>query len=630
MQHRQAHQTTVSSRGYLPYPLNPPYYVNRTEEYQKRVFDYARNYFTPAEMGDLTRLEIFFVPQEAERIKRNLRRKGDFDETDVSRIHPSVGRDNTVRRVVDVHDAEGQRNLLPGDEDANVLANAPFNRNDLDNFSWYPGMAQTDVNEVALDIPDDGPTTGRVYASKSFLRRVELFIASMFVFDCAHGLLAHLHEEAVSLTSHGTQADEALLKQIVRNIRGFSFRRLVRVGTTDTAIDLSANPDALAPTDRRTGDKKRPDLRADSQGRLIDIRDDPRNPDARHAYRPAMPCPMADNPMDDYTLEDLPEPLSSTELTQLQREGWIRRNDRFYAPTRFPSSLAQHVANRNDVGARAINASVLDASRSMGIYPVSFLTNTTIADDACAARLIEHCGAETMDPQMFSWGMRRQVFMPLEVDVADIYRFQDLKTYDEIHEALNAFSNGMFAGISVRGMWADYIRPRLSQVVTQVPVNQIAPFPNIIKHIEMPAVSGEMRHTAGQAEIIRLYNKADDILNKINQWFLFGGDFSKVSYDDYRYASPNDPQAVIGNTAFATGWGQRALGINRCGAGYEPVDFSTNPQTDRNARAVPRTVRGAMGGEVDNPEAQYQTCAPRVGRAHTMMARQRKAKRGRK
>ncbi len=96
MQPRQAHQTVVSARGYLPYPLNPPYYVNRTEEYQKRVFEYAHNYFSPAEMGDLTRLEIFFVPQEAERMKRSLRRKGDFDP-DTS-FHPSLSQGNTEER----------------------------------------------------------------------------------------------------------------------------------------------------------------------------------------------------------------------------------------------------------------------------------------------------------------------------------------------------------------------------------------------------------------------------------------------------------------------------------------------------------------------------------------------------
>lgn len=34
------------------------------------------------------------------------------------------------------------------------------------------------------------------------------------------------------------------------------------------------------------------------------------------------------------------------------------------APTRFPSSLAQHIANRNDIEARAINASVLSSLRN--------------------------------------------------------------------------------------------------------------------------------------------------------------------------------------------------------------------------------------------------------------------------
>ncbi len=455
---------------------------------------------------------------------------------------------------------------------------------------------------------------GRAYSSMSFLRRVELFTASMFVFDCAHGLLAHLHEEAIALTSHGTQADDALLKQIVRNIRGFSFRRLLRCkSATDRALDPDFTPDYKQVD--KNGITKRPALTTDQTAPPIMIRDDPRTPEVAHEFRPANTCPIAGT-SNDYTMDDLTEPLSSTELQQLQTEGWIRRNDKFYAPTRFPSSLAlagfaQEAVNKTDIRGRAINNSRMDASRSMGIYPVSFLTNTTIADDACAARLIEHCSSETMDPEMFTWGMRRQVFMPLEVDVADIYRFQDLETYDELHEALNAFSNGMFAGISIKGLWADYLRPRLSKVITQVPMNQLRPFQNIIKHIEIPAAPGEMRHTAGQAEVIRLYNKADDILNKINQWFQFGGDFSKISYEDYRNPS-NNPEDIMGNAAFAAGWGQRALGLSKCGPGYEPTYFASDPDLYPNARPVLRETTGAMGGTVLNPQARNERCAARI------------------
>ncbi len=596
MQARRAHQTTVSSRGYLPYPLNPPYYVNRTEEYQERVFEYARNYFSPAEMDDLTRLELFFVPQEAERIKRNLRRKGDFED-ELNAVHPGETPGNMMRRNRDAFLASSQGRGPLRVEDRHrpipTVSEDPFQPNnltdtDLDDFQWSRGEAGLPNRLNPANKPGQ---TARTYKSSSLLRRVELFVASMFVFDCAHGLLAHLHEEAISLTSHGTDADETLLKQIVRNVRGYSFRRMLPTKKNDdTRIDPALVPD----------DDPNSPMDIDTQGGVVVV---PQQTGVEErTYRP-MRGPL------ESTIEDFSEPFSSTELKQLQDEGWIARDGKIYSPTRFPSSLAVHIpGNHPDQRSRATNEGVMDPSRTMGIYPVSFLTNTTIADDACAARLIEHCSSETMDPEVFSWGMRRQVFMPLEVDVADIYRFGDLKIYDELHEALNSFSNGMFAGLSLRGLWADYLRPRLSQVVTQVPQNQLRPFTNVVKHIEIPAAPGEMRHTAGQAEVIRLYNKADDILRKIDDWFRLGGDFSKVSYEDYRAAK--DPRAILGNAAHASGWGQRALGLSRCGPGYLPQYFTADPATNPSARRVERTILGADGRQYLNPEALVEKCAP--------------------
>ena len=462
MQARKAHETTVSSRGYLPYPLNPPYFVYRTEEYQERVFEYARNYFSPAEMDDLTRLELFFVPQEAERIKRNLRRKGDFEEGG----YPGDSPTNMTKRNLNTHLAgsqgqgplanDGRFNPIPTSVGSNPFNPNSITQTDLDDFVWNirdPGLPPQ------LNPANRPGVLPRTYKSSSLLRRVELFIASMFVFDCAHGLLAHLHEEAISLTSHGTDADETLLKQIIRNVRGYSFRRMLPTKADNTSLDQGLIPD--------WNDASPMDI--DTQGGSVVVPQQA-GTTAERTYRP-MKGPL------ESTIEDFSEPLSSTELKQLQTEGWISRDGKIYSPTRFPSSLATHIpGNQPDQRSRATNEGVMDPSRTMGIYPVTFLTNTTIADDACAARLVEHCSSETMDPEMFSWGMRRQVFMPLEVDIADIYRFGDLKIYDELHDALNSFSNGMFAGLSLRGLWADYLRPRLSQVVTQVPQNQLRPF----------------------------------------------------------------------------------------------------------------------------------------------------------
>lgn len=619
MQVRQAQQTTVNARGYLPYPLNPPYFINRTPEYQARVYEYARNYFSPAEMDDLLRLDLFFVPQEAERIKRNLRRKSDFDQENT--VHISGNPRNMQRRNAAIAGAQAQAGNLvaPGLNPADAAVRPRPTGNpvdtDLDAFTWD---GQGGALPPFLQQPGEA---GRSYRGTSLLRRVELFVASMFAFDCAHGLLAHLHEEAISLTSHGTDADETLLKQIIRNIRGYSFRRLVRVQrNNDAAIDVASTPDHAAIPNRRPALQ----VNNDNANNIIRIKSDPANPAGEQPYRPLRPCFGLDvgNRLRDYTLEDFSTPFSVTELKQLQTLGWIRRDNKFYAPTRYPTALAQYAPGGNyvprDERLRATNSMAVDASRTMGIYPVSFLTNTTIADDACAARLIEHCTSDRIDPMMFSWGMRRQVFMPLEVDVADIYRFGDLKVYDELHEALNSFSNGLFAGISLEGMWADYLRPRLSQVPTQVPLNQLYKFENVIKHIEIPAVPGEMRHTAGQAEVIRLYNKADDIMRRIDDWFQLGGDFSKVSYDAYRRADPNDPEAIMGNNAHAAGWGERALGVGKCGPGYMPQYFTADPAADPRARRVPRAIVGDDGREYKNPEALVEKCAPEVHQLNGM------------
>ena len=608
---RQAHQTNVpaATRGYMPGLLNPPYDVERTPEYQARVYTYAQNYFTPAEMQDLLRIGMRFVPQEAELIKRNLRRKGDFTGSDV---HPSATGGALLDRAT-LENGLPPPAAFPGppaafpDLDPTGAARPIPDRNE----AGYPASgAVRPANEIGSTVDAARPYAfysaaggARRARERSFLRRTELFIASMFVFDAAHALLAHLHQEAVSLTAHGVDADERLLKQIVRNIRGYTFRRLVRMNDAGTAL-----PDGARPIQLARGVAGVPD----TSGRNVIRMRDPVDIKLEITLAPLLPAVQADGV--DLTTADFPEPFSTQELQQLKSQGWIRRDEQYWAPIRIPQTLALHVAAgpmQNDAMLRATNAGVLDPSRFMNIYPVAFLTNTTLADDAVCARLIEHCNSEHIDPMYFTWGMRRAVFMPLETDVVDIDLYSDVKTYDDLHETLNAFSNGLYEGLNIRGLWNGYLRDKLAGLVTQVPINQLQKFPNVIKKIEVPATSaaGGVRRTAGQEEVLRLWQKADDVLNLINRWFLMGGNFGDVTYDQYR--NPQDTKSVMGNNAAITSWGARALGMNRCGPGYEEVWFDADPDTNPQANPQLPFLPDRSGQlTVQNPLARVAKCSP--------------------
>lgn len=612
---RQAHQTNVprgGTRGYLPSLLNPPYNVERTPEYQARVYLYAQNYFTPAEMQDLMRIGMRFVPQEAELIKRNLRRKGDFKPGDpAGSVHPSAtadaGDDRVWAGAVDDMGMAVNPQLDPTQETTRAIPTR-----DAAGYT-QEGTVPNTVGTTRQSVQAAGGGVARRYSSTSFLRRTELFIASMFVFDAAHALLAHLHQEAVSLTSHGVDADDRLLKQVVRNLRGYTFRRLVP--TNDRGDGFRG--DAAAPVLGRDAARNIVEGEIDrtNNDNIMRVRD-PADPKLTITLRPLRPAVQLDGR--DLSTEDLPEPLSSGELQQLRSHGWIMRDQKYYAPIRIPQMLARYAAGQmagrydRDTMLRATNSAVLDPSRFMGIYPVAFLTNTTLADDAVVARLIEHSNSDTIDPMMFTWGMRRAVFMPLETDVADIALYSDVQTYDELHETLNAFSNGMYEGLNIRGLWDGYLRQKLAGLATQVPVNQIGPFPNVIRRIEVPATaeSGGVRRTAGQEEVLRLWQKADDVLNLVNRWFLMGGNFGDVSYADYRNPG-TDPKAVMGNNAAISSWGARALGMNRCGPGYEEVWFDSDPDTDPRANPQPQWLPDRSGQlTVQNPLARVAKCAP--------------------
>ena len=239
----------MAAKTTLPYPLAPPYYVNRTDAWQARVMEAARSYFRPAEFADLQRLEIRFVMQEAERIKRHLRRRGDYairGQAGSEDMHPARSAQNTALRRMDV----ARTNFLTqrGAGDGPVAPNNQLLPNR--GYKLAPSVDPDTGRPVETYVPDPRgglypvPATGRVVdeydgradalklgpdfrlgsgrlpREESLSRRTQLFIASIFVFDQAHALLRHLREECLSLTSAGTETDESLLKQIVPTFEG--------------------------------------------------------------------------------------------------------------------------------------------------------------------------------------------------------------------------------------------------------------------------------------------------------------------------------------------------------------------------------------------------------------------------
>ena len=591
----------VQTRQDLPFPLIAPYFVSRADAWQARIMEAARNYFTPAEMSDLQRIGIRFVPQEADRIKRHLRRKGDYksevDPDDRGTSHPR----NTPAHIAA---AEGdQRNAVDvALARTAILGNVPSTRDGTNTFlapnvdanGVVPGVQNVEVRRSAdiADVPDGvDPNKVAVASENSLLRRTQLFIGTMFVFDLAHALLRHLRQEALSLTANGSEADDSLLRQLARNVRGMTFRKLRLVGG-------GAPPAAGAPP---------PPPPVAGPGQYL-IKDDSGQP---RLYEPIPVTRYAD-------FEDLFGPFSSTELESLRTKGWVGRKGIYYTPHRLPEWLGALMNGVKNSDLYITNPQKLNALRNQGVYPTSFLTNGVIADDTAAARLTEHVNSPKITTEFFTWQMRKTVFIPLELDVIDITRFQDIEKFDRLGDYLNAFGTGMYQGMNISQLFPTLQRD-YNELRRDVPRNLLGPFKNVAKQIQLPATASAPRRTFANEEVIRLYTAADDVLRILDEWRRTTGRLDEVSFEDYMNPGPADPatnpdhfKKVLGNRPEAVEYGRLAFGIDQCGPGQRALAYTADPNTNHNAKQVPATIV-IDGREVPNPQAQWFTCPPRVG-----------------
>ena len=662
-----AHQTLLSAKNALPFPLAPPYYVNRTDAWQARVMEAARSYFRPAEFADLQRLEIRFVPQEAERIKRHLRRRGDYKETSgpADIRHPARAQGNTDRRDNDIDftndliddgmaggplAVQQQRGyaqrVAPDINEATGMVTYVTPNDGAVPPAWGDPMAANIDDEYVADgnnIPG-GPayvagTGTRLARKESLLRRTQLFIASIFVFDQAHALLRHLREECLSLTSAGTDADENLLKQIVRNVRGFTFRKLKELpmlpaGDARVRAAVAAAPGvdampavawdtAAAEADRSfdlnwVAAMQTPISRAPAAGGanvMNRFHADPIQVTTGSGSN-KLYCPTALRSYKDF--QDFYEPFSQSELDLLKNKGYIRRNDQYYCPHRLPEWMARLV-NADDSELYTINggpSQKFGRLRNQMVYPVTYLTNGQIADDTLAARLIEHVNARVINPEYFSWGVRRHVFLPLEVDIFDITRFDDMELYDSLHETLNAFSTGIFEGMNLDDLWP-VVRRKYQKLPRQVPRNMLKPFDNVCKKIILPSSStgGGQRNFANE-EVLRLFMAADDCIRIIGKWYQQAGFMNKIDFSNYRQAAASEDttvwEATIGNRPDVGRYGMNAYGADECGPGMKTLYYTADPNVYPNeARLVTDPLQiDPLTGKMYKESRLVSQCVP--------------------
>ena len=603
----------------------------------------ASSYFLPAEMADLQRIGIRFVPQEADRIKRHLRRKDDYynEASDPTLPTPDDGPDNPTFREDNRGRRQGASDLgnridaviggydtAANDRDIRPIANQDRNGFPQDTRTAIDNSRQQGNDAVALR--REANVWVRTANANSLLRRTQLFIGSVFVFDLAHALLRHLRQEVISLTANGTEADETLLKQIIRNVRGMTFRELVpKYNTKPDGSRYKEGQDGEA---RRAGVGQRniiyniydpvgppnvnhnptgwdPRYNVDANTRntaTIDVKDE------NGKTVPHMPRRVAK--YEDFT--DISTPLSTTDLESLRLHGYCRYKGKYYTPHRLPEWLGIFLGNTGR-GGYLDNADLymtndrrLTALRNQGQYPSAFLTNGVVADDLSAARLTEHCNAKNIDPRFFTWEMRKNVFIPLELDVMDITRLGDVQHYSKLSEILNSFGTGLYQGMNLTDVF-DELNKGYRNLKSDVPLNMLAPFTNVTKLVQLPATPSAPRRTFANEEVMRLFIAADDVLRIIAQWYMTAGVLDSVSFADYRAPKQGDEnyfKQILGNRPDAQQYGERVFGQKRCPPGFQPAYF-TGPPSDKHRRMLPPGAEILPGGGI-NPDARVMECLP--------------------
>ena len=597
----------------------------------------ASSYFLPAEMADLQRIGIRFVPQEADRIKRHLRRKDDYydepndvsvDRNDDGSDHPAftgdtpgqVGNQLRRTRAMESGRAINLRPMAAADRTARPIPEQDPAGFPIDQV--VPVDNSRDQRRGVTARPDAWVRTAN---ANSLLRRTQLFIGSVFVFDLAHALLRHLRQEVISLTANGTEADESLLKQIIRNVRGMTFRELVpkygmkRDGSrykegdaleggagTRTIIYNIYDPAGPPNVNHNpTGWDPRYNVDANTRNAAtIDVKDD------NGKTVPHMPRRVAK--YEDFT--DISTPLSTTDLESLRLHGYCRYKGKYYTPHRLPEWLGIFLGNTGR-GGYLDNADLymtndrrLTALRNQGQYPSAFLTNGVVADDLSAARLTEHCNAKNIDPRFFTWEMRKNVFIPLELDVMDITRLGDVQHYSKLSEILNSFGTGLYQGMNLTDVF-DELNKGYRNLKSDVPLNMLAPFTNVTKLVQLPATPSAPRRTFANEEVMRLFIAADDVLRIIAQWYMTAGVLDSVSFADYRAPKQGDEnyfKQILGNRPDAQQYGERVFGQKRCPPGFQPAYF-TGPPSDKHRRMLPPGAEILPGGGI-NPDARHMEC----------------------
>ncbi len=624
--------------------LQAPYYTVRAEAWQTRVMQAASAFFLPAEMADLRRIGLRFVPQEADRIKRHLRRKTDYkveasdplaaqDKPWLGPDHPTFTQDpypgqygNRGRRAA----AENTAGRIVGTESAPGMLDS----------NYRDGRAIPDQNRAGIPLEGEVRVTSRregagvhpVEAAKnvwvrtanpdSLLRRTQLFIGSVFVFDLAHALLRHLRQEVISLTANGTEADETLLRQIIRNVRGMTFRELVpkykmRPGGGKYWAPTDGDIPAGLEIQNRWSDRPGDNFRLDGWDFVMYDTDDKQKAvmvqikGEGGSSVPYMPIRIVK--YDDF--KDIPTPLSTTDLESLRLDGYFRYKGKYYTPHRLPEWLGVFLATGNR--GRMDNADLymtndrrLTALRNQGQYPSAFLTNGVVADDLSAAHLIEHCNAKQIDPRFFTWEMRKNVFIPLELDVMDITRLGDLQHYARLSEILNSFGTGLYQGMDLRSVFGE-LNKGYANLKSDVPLNMLPPFTNVAKQIQLPASPSAPRRTFANEEVMRLFIAVDDVLRIIAQWYMTAGVLDRISFDDYRHPNPESRDyydQILGNRPDAQQYGENVWGQKQCPPGFQTAYF-TGPPTDKHRRMLPPGAEVLPGGGV-NPDARHMESVP--------------------
>ncbi len=277
--------------------------------------------------------------------------------------------------------------------------------------------------------------------------------------------------------------------------------------------------------------------------------------------------------------KDFYDPFSQSDLDMLKNRGYIFREDSYWCPHRLPEWMARLI-KADDSELYTVNggpSAKFGHLRNQMVYPVIYLTNGQIADDALAARLIEHANANVVNPEYFSWGVRRVVFLPLEVDMFDITRFDDMELYDSLHETLNAFSTGIYEGMNLDDLWP-VVRKKYQKLPRQVPRNILPAFDNVCKKIDLAAsATGGGRRNFANEEVLRLFMAADDCLRIIGKWYQNAGFMNKIDFTNYRQGAAGDWSAIMGNRPDAGMYGMNAYGTSDCGPGMKTLYYTADP-----------------------------------------------------